>query len=208
MSPQQVQSSLLNVYPDKDTQIPYTNCDKVPSEVLDNLWLWEGAEVFERPKEAGKWLQFHKNGPELDAAWELAKKKYRSGELNGIFGMKVTTAMKNPRERPNPEGVLLFYCSPSDDEEHIMECGNRILEHLPYGKPIMCFKSDKQTDGGTRSTGQQVNHMYTIQIKSEVQNNKQHSKSNQPTGYNQHHHLKSNQAAPQRMPWDEDNWRK
>lgn len=142
------------------------NFNLKPTEVTDSFWLFEYNEEIARnlPVVDGKWMQFY-DLSELDTMWNYAKAKYRAGKLIGIHSMKVSTARPQPRSSNSSQGVIIFFCGPSEDEQRIMMIGKKLLEEIPYKSytGFMSFKSDQQTYAGTRATGQVTNHLYKIQ---------------------------------------------
>lgn len=81
----------------------------------------------------------------MDKRWAEACYLYDSGLLYGINSLKASTAKQNPMpERlhgPN-EGILIFYCGPSEDEWNVMEYGRNILNKMNYPRNYFFFKSD------------------------------------------------------------------
>jgi hypothetical protein len=143
----------------------YVNCNLRPTEVIDACWLFEyNAEIAERyPLADGKWMQFYPLS-QLDAMWDFAKAKYNAGRLEGIRSMKVSTSCPQPRARNSSEGVIIFFCGPSEHEANIMHFGQKLLEEMPYKtfSGWMSYKSNEQTSTGTAATGQKKNHLYKI----------------------------------------------
>ena len=143
----------------------YLNCDLKPSQVIHSFWLFEHKDelVQKYPPSDGKWMQFYRKS-QLDATWDLAKLKYRAGQLEGISSMKVSTACESPRSSNSADGVILFYCGPSNDEQRIMYIGEKLLKEMPYKSLTgsMSYKSDKQTLDGTQATGQIEKHLYKL----------------------------------------------
>lgn len=143
----------------------YVNSNLQPTEVTSSPWLYEhNPEIVQRyPVADGKWMLFcHKS--QLNAMWDFAKTKYRSGQLEGITSMKVSTGYGNPRASKSDDGVILFYCGPSQDERLIMHYGQKLLEEIPYTSATgwVSYKSDEQTTAGTRATGQKKNYLYRL----------------------------------------------
>lgn len=143
----------------------YVNCNLKPTEVSHVYWLYEDHEQITRnyPEPDGKWMQFY-DLTQLGAMWHQAKMKYRAGGLPGIHSMKVSTVCPQPRASNSSQGVIIFYCGPSNDEQRVVDIGRRLLEEMPYtsSNGWMSYKSDEQTAGGTRATGQRKNYLYRI----------------------------------------------
>ncbi|UJR07960.1 hypothetical protein I4U23_012239 [Adineta vaga] len=143
----------------------YVDSNPKPTEVTDSFWLFEYNEEIARnsPSVDGKWLQFY-DLSQLDTMWEYAKAKYRAGRLIGIHSLKVSTGRPNQRASNASQGVIIFYCGPSVDEQRIRMIGQKLLEEIPYKSwsGWMSFKTDEQTYAGTQATGQVKNHLYKI----------------------------------------------
>jgi len=145
---------------------------KKPTETDDECWLHHRNSVIEEAEyskmdemEMGKWMMCIKKS-ELDQMWENCCNLYDAGKLNGIIGMKCSTNYKNSRSSDDALGVIIFYCGPSSDEIKMLEYGKNLLKFIPYYNNYghMYYKSDIQTLGGTRKTGQTKNWLYKIQI--------------------------------------------
>jgi hypothetical protein len=143
----------------------YVNCNLRPTEVTEFYWLFEHrAEIVEKyPLADGKWMQFY-NISELDTMWDFAKTEYRAGRLEGIASMKVSTSCEQPRASTSSQGVIIFFCGPSDNEEKMMQFGLKLLEAMPLNTSSrwMSYKSNEQTFAGTRATGQTKNYLYRL----------------------------------------------
>jgi hypothetical protein len=115
--------------------------------------------------DVGKWMLFY-NKNEINKKWKLAQELYRENKLNNVTKMKCSTSFENPRSSNLNEGVIILYCNNSSDEEKIMIIGENILKKFNYEhRPYICYKTDKQTNEGTRATGNQKNYTYMIQNK-------------------------------------------
>jgi hypothetical protein len=82
----------------------------------------------------------------MDSRWGEACSLYRAGKLVGINSMKASTAKQNPmpqRLHAYDEGIIIFYCGPSEDEANVMEYGRNILNHMNYPRAEFHYKSDK-----------------------------------------------------------------
>jgi hypothetical protein len=147
---------------------------RLPSQVTDEYWLihcdpqkWLGTAE-------GKWMLFYKKY-QVDAAWERAMHSYATGLIEGVQGMKVSTAKPNPRASNPDDAVIIFYCGSEDDEAGTKEIGRRILRAMQYqaegmftptGRPSSCifWKSESQTMSGTLATGQRRNCTFRLFI--------------------------------------------
>ena len=91
--------------------------------------------------------------------WDFVKIKYRAGRLEGIHSIKVSTSCHNPRASNSSQGVIIFFCGPSDNEAKIIQVGQKLLEEIPYKiyTEWMHYKSHEQTGAGTAATGQKKN---------------------------------------------------
>ncbi|UJR07963.1 hypothetical protein I4U23_012242 [Adineta vaga] len=119
---------------------PYVDSDPKPTEVTDSFWLFEYNEEIARnsPSVDGKWLQFY-DLSQLDTMWEYAKAKYRAGRLIGIHSLKVSTGRPNQRASNASQGVIIFYCGPSVDEQRIRMIGQKLLEEIYIHKEESLF---------------------------------------------------------------------
>lgn len=136
--------------------------DLRPSETTDYYWI--GDRVFreedEKAVDIGKWMLFYPRD-KIDGEWELAKNLYRSNKLEGVTHMKCSTAKKNPRASSD-NFVIILYCTNSGDSARILSIGRHIVQVFDYKNP-MYYKTNTQTQDGTRGTGQQYNHTYVIE---------------------------------------------
>ena len=118
--------------------------DKNPSRVTDVFWIYSRDSIFQNhtDKHDGKWMMiFGLN--DLDARWNQACNLFRDGRLKGISSIKVSTAKPNPESIFKPgEGIIIFYCGPSEDKYNIMEYGKNILKYMWYPRSHFYFKSD------------------------------------------------------------------
>ncbi len=115
-------------------------------------------------------LYFDKD--KLDNAWDKAKALYDQEQLVGIEAIKSSTAMENPRAPVDTEGVIVFYCGPSDGMEKVTAYGQNILEKMSYyyrsqghhlfNSPFFNYKTEAMTLSGTRRLGQMKNHLYRL----------------------------------------------
>ncbi len=85
---------------------------------------------------------------------------FRDGHLKGIKSIKVSTAKPNQESIFEPgEGIIIFYCGPSENEAKILEYGRNILKYMWYPRSHFYFKSDKPHLWSTRK----YKHMYFIE---------------------------------------------
>jgi len=137
------------------------NCELNPTEVLDTYWLHE--RLVSKKLEInnpGKWMLFY-NKETFDEKWNHIKRLFRENSLNGVFAMKCSTGLDNPRASDKNTGVIILYCNNSDNEEYIINIGKIIMNSTSYNKR-MFYKTDNQTGEGTRATGSKSNHTYFI----------------------------------------------
>eukprot|EP00057_Strongylocentrotus_purpuratus_P017440 XP_011671914.1 PREDICTED: uncharacterized protein LOC105441947 [Strongylocentrotus purpuratus] len=156
----------------EDIGLPIYDCP--PSQDTKHLSQWhfprefipDGCVEYDRSG-GGKWMLFYPVS-EIDEKWEMAKILFNTGELRGVRGMKVSTVMYNPRTTYNDDAmaVLIMYCGPWTDEPLMREIGRNLALKTKYEnkRGSMLYKSDDQTRGGTRATGQAVNHVYQMQV--------------------------------------------
>ena len=96
----------------------------------------------------------------------MIKKLYDNKLLSDVVSLKCSTARDKPRAPRSDKGVIIFYCSDSENEKHIMSIGNNIAKHIfeDYDANFIYYKSDSQTLNGTRATRANKNHLYRINI--------------------------------------------
>lgn len=149
-------------------QSDYTNCELNPTEVNDYPWLLEEnseiTELYGEENEVGKWMIFYPK-EELDSMWCEIKTIYNNKLLEGVTKIKVST---NHNTIYEDEGVILFYCNNSYNEDFIMEIGGNILDKLNYSPyddtRYIYYKLDYQSKVGNRNTGQTKNYIYRLKI--------------------------------------------
>lgn len=151
---------------DSDSDI---DCEKTPSQEKYSPWLWEKNSKYQHYGCYGKWMLFiHRT--RIDAEWEKIKKLYRSGELIGIYSMKVSTSYKNPRSSSSNEHVIICYCGLGsgelDDKENILKYGHNLAKLMNYKNrsKVMCYKTNEQSMMGTIATGNKINSLYKISV--------------------------------------------
>lgn len=109
----------------------------------------------------GKWMLFY-DKLLINEKWELAKRLFRNGKLNGVVSMKCSTAFINPRASSD-NSIIILYCINSSFEEDIMDIGTNILNMFDYRENLyIYYKTDLQTNEGTRATGSKKNHTYKL----------------------------------------------
>ena len=134
-----------------------------PTQILDSFWVYAFdqniANTF--PNQDGKWMMFFPMS-EMDARWNEACHLYRSGRLFGVNSLKASTIRQNPmpeRLHGPDEGIIIFYCGPSEDEANVMEYGRNILNNMHYPRETFYYKSDKPH---LIDWSKQYRHMYFI----------------------------------------------
>ena len=118
-----------------------------PSEIFHSYWVYCLEQQFATtyPNQDGKWMMFFPLA-EMDQRWAEACTLYRSGKLVGINSMKASTAKQNPmpqRLHAHDEGIIIFYCGPSESEDNVTEYGRNILNNMRYPRAQFFYKSDK-----------------------------------------------------------------
>jgi hypothetical protein len=136
---------------------------QLPSQTHDNFWVsaLDRNITAQFPNQDGKWMMFFPMS-EMDARWTEASQLYYSGRLTGVNSMKASTAKQNPmpeRLHGPDEGIIIFYCGPSEDEANVMEYGRNILNNMHYPRDTFYYKSDKPH---LIDWGKQYRHMYYI----------------------------------------------
>ena len=116
-----------------------------PSKITKDYWVYckENHIAKQYPNNDGKWMMFFPLD-ELDQRWNEACGLFRAGKLRGVNTMKVSTAKPNPKAiYKSGEGILIFYCGPSENREKVLEYGRNILTHMNYTRAYFFYKSDK-----------------------------------------------------------------
>ena len=128
--------------------------DARPSRNLQEYWFFCDQGAVPRTfadGECGKWMLF--SPPDcVDERWETAKLALRSGHMEGIVQMKVSTAravaenaqqqQQEGRGAYKPNHVLIFYCGPACDKQLMTSIGKRVARAMnPSVKSmyICCF---------------------------------------------------------------------
>lgn len=129
---------------------------EIPSENNTKYWIYHKKD--NKYEENGKIMFFYKKGDALDSNWHIMVDKYNQNLLEGIKSMKVSTNLINPRAIDDETGVIICYCNQNNAEK---ACIN-ILKYITYFYTCIYFKTNKQTQLGTCSTGQKYNHTCRI----------------------------------------------
>jgi len=138
--------------------------EATPMGTTDTPWIYECDGRTEEGDDVGKWMLFYDNNV-MDARWGKFKTLYRQNQLPGVISMKCSTAMENPRASSNSNGVILFYCNNSEDEDAIMSIGTNIVSYANINPwYYIYYKSNKQTRLGTRATGVKKNWLYRTRV--------------------------------------------
>eukprot|EP00057_Strongylocentrotus_purpuratus_P017468 XP_011671942.1 PREDICTED: uncharacterized protein LOC105441971 [Strongylocentrotus purpuratus] len=148
--------------------------DCPPSQDTEHMWQWHFPQEFipdgcvdydDHYSGSGKWMLFYPVS-EIDEKWEMKNDLFDTGELRGVEGMKVSTAKVNPKSSDNATAVLIMYCGPWTDELLMRKIGRNLALKTKYESKTGCmmYKTDDQKRGGTRATGQAVNHVYQMQV--------------------------------------------
>lgn len=140
----------------------------LPLDVSDKYWVYEDSKYDAYCFNVGKWMLFYTKDTFNDA-WILAKRMYLNNLLPGVICMKCSTAAKNERAGVSEDGIIIFYCSDSFNEEHIITIGKNIIRQMNYDQHLyVYYKTDKQTYEGTFATGIKKNSTYKLCITDSV----------------------------------------
>ncbi len=134
-----------------------------PTKIKNTYWVYEDHPTISVvPSNIGKWM-LHYYTNELNKMWRKATVLFRNKKFPGIIQMKCSTGLSNPRAYGSGKmGMIMLYCNKSNEEERITKIGKLIQTLMDYKKP-MYYKTDEQTDKGTRATGQKKNSIYKIE---------------------------------------------
>ena len=118
-----------------------------PSEVKDVYWLhaYDHDLAEKYPNQDGKWMMFFPMS-DMDQRWSDACDLYYDGKLVGIHSLKASTSLQNPmtnRLHAHDEGIIIFYCGKSEDEDSLMRYGKNILSLISYPRTHFYYKSDR-----------------------------------------------------------------
>lgn len=95
---------------------------------------------------------------EMPNKWEISWNFYLEGKLTGIETISSSSDSKS--------GVIVFECGPASKDKKIMEHGRNLLAHIPYYSQFgfMYYKTDEQSEAGTRETRATENWLYRIRV--------------------------------------------
>ena len=152
----------------------FTNNALVPMNINDHHWLYEDVRMPDKPEPSdfqsdilcecrcrskhnkfarsvsiknytGKWMLFYDKS-QINESWLLAKKLYRENKLDDVVSIKCSTNKSNSKSIHKNNGVIIFYCHNSSDQDAIMRIGKHILQAFNYQyKPVIYYKTDEQT---------------------------------------------------------------
>jgi hypothetical protein len=133
----------------------------LPLDVTDEYWVFYGKSY----ETTGKWMLFIEN-KELNYRWMECLYLFETGLLPGIVSMKCSTAKTNTRSNNVDKGVIIMYMN-SHDEKYILNVGKNIIYQTKYNPPnqSMAYKTNEQTQSGTRATGNRKNNTYLLSTK-------------------------------------------
>jgi hypothetical protein len=139
--------------------------DKIllPSKINTHYWIHCIDKKIEKtyPHIDGKYVMFFPKD-ELDERWKEANILYKSGKLIGINSMKVSTQKKNAEGiNKYKNGVIIFYCGPSENKERILEYGRNLLKLIYYNDSNLYYKSEKSH---LRDNSRRYSNLYTIDV--------------------------------------------
>ena len=156
----------------------------LPSEITQSYWIYHGSSNVERKdgdkymifhppsnvelKDTGKWMLFYPKKL-LDIKWQEICYLWNNHKLPGVIYMKCSTSLKNSRSNNDSDGVIILYCNNSDNEYEIMNIGKNIIPYIqdcPY--KIIYYKTNLQTQIGTRATGITTNYLYKLNIETPI----------------------------------------
>ena len=119
------------------------------------------------PNKTGKWLMyFDKSNGLLDEMWQLSCDLYENNKLTGIYKMIVSTN-HHPLYKSSPNGVIMFFCGPYDDQRLIMSFGRNLIQYFSPDcmfDTSIYYKTNGQTAIGSRKTGNDWNSIYVLRI--------------------------------------------
>jgi hypothetical protein len=145
----------------------FTNTNLLPMSVTTHSFLAEDrmktiGQVL--PEDIGKWMFFY-NKNRMDEKWLLVTKLFRENKLNQIiFGMKCSTAACGMGSNNESTGIILIYCTKSQDKEVIMMVGKELLVLFNYThNPMIYYRSDLQsTQCNNKAPYNQKIYMYRL----------------------------------------------
>ena len=145
----------------------YINTNINPILIDDDFWIYEQNKEYYpfKRKNIGKWMLFYPKN-KLNKYWQQMRHLYNDGKLCGVVSLKCSTNKENPRSSDNNYGVIILYCTNSENEDMILEIGRNILKYANYNKyakySYIYYKTDAQTLLGTRFNGQKRNYTYKL----------------------------------------------
>ena len=157
-------SNRVNTLP--STTLPSTTLPSttLPSNTFDYPWLVKNNYETAYDDDVGKWMLFYDKSI-MDENWIIAKELYDENKLVGVISMKCSTNYINDRASSNDNGIIIFYCNDSINEETIKSIGRNILTQMQYIEQKKIFyKTDLQTSSGTNATGNKINSCYSLTI--------------------------------------------
>ena len=140
----------------------FTNTHLLPSTVIDSYWLYEADKLKDSNNNIGKWMLFYPKN-EMNNNWKLTKKLYNENALNGVVSMKCSTNKKN-KNATNDNGIIIFYCSDSNNWRKVNMIGKNIIDKMNYtNSQYLYYKTDAQTQAGAyQANGKTKNYKYYI----------------------------------------------
>jgi hypothetical protein len=135
----------------------------LPSKIDTHYWIHSIDSSMQKryPYIDGKYVMFFPKD-ELDERWKEANILYKSGKLTGINSMKVSTQKKNAEGiNKYKNGVIIFYCGPSENKERILEYGRNLLKLIYYNDSTLYYKSEK---AHLRDNSRRYSNLYTIDV--------------------------------------------
>ena len=135
----------------------------LPSKINSHYWIHcVDSKIGKKyPHIDGKYVMFFPKD-EIDERWKDVNILYKTGKLIGINSMKVSTQKKN-HEGINKykNGVIIFYCGPSEDKRNVLEYGRNLLKNIYYNDSILYYKSEKPH---LRDSTRRYSNLYTIDV--------------------------------------------
>ena len=168
----------------------------LPSKINTHYWIHCIDPKIEKkfPYVDGKFVMFFPKD-EIDERWKDVNILYKKGKLIGINSMKVSTQKKN-HEGINKykNGVIIFYCGPSENKQLVLEYGRNLLKYIYYNDSTLYYKSEKPH---LKDFTRRYNNLYTIDVDEYYRRPRRDYDKlsiNQSTVYN---YKLNNQAKPQ-----------
>ncbi len=140
---------------------------ELPTQIIDGYWIFHGNLNF-ISLDVGKWMLFYHKS-KLDNKWLEICNLFDNNKLLGVDFLKCSTSLYNPRSSDNNYGVIILYCSDSQNKEKIINIGNNIILYIQdYTNEYIYYKTDKQTTNRTYATGSKVNYLYKLYISKDL----------------------------------------